>query len=136
MYRIKKEASRICLLAFLWFYGCTNQPQQTVAAPPENNFDSASADSVSPAVAPQQSDHTHTVQISKMKFDPEELTIHAGDTVVWVNNDITNHCVTEVNKAWTSSTLVPGQSWKKAITKNTDYYCAIHLVMKGKILVQ
>ncbi len=128
------RASSTCLLAFFFLAACNNQPDQTVTAPPEN--ENVPEDTTSTVAVPQQSEHTHTIEISQMKFNPDELTIHAGDTVVWINNGMTNHCVTEVNKAWTSSTLVPGQSWKKVITKNTDYYCAIHMVMKGKIIVQ
>jgi plastocyanin len=130
------KAGSICLLAFLFLVGCNNQPDQAVTTPPGNIPDSSQIDSVSSTTAPQGNEHIHTIEISKMKFNPEELTVHAGDTVVWINNDMTNHCITEANKEWTSSTLVPGQSFKKAITKNVEYYCAIHMVMKGKILVQ
>jgi hypothetical protein len=44
----------------------------------------------------------------------------------------TNHRVTESNKAPTSSALEPVKLWKKVITKNEDYFCAVHAVMKGK----
>lgn len=135
MYQCKLlKAGSVFLLAFLFLAACNNQPEQTVTTPPQNG--NAPEDTTSTVAVPQQNDHTHTIEISQMKFNPDELTIHAGDTVVWINNGITNHCVTEANMAWTSSTLVPGQSWKKIITKNTDYYCAIHMVMKGKIVVQ
>lgn len=136
LYNRMFKASSTCLLAFLFLIACNNTPEQTNTAPLENAQDTSAVDTSSSVSAPLQSEHTHVVEISKMKFNPDVLTIPKGDTVLWVNNDITNHCVTEDNKAWTSSVLAPGQSWKKAITKNTDYYCAIHLVMKGKIEVQ
>jgi plastocyanin len=127
-------AGSICLLAI--FFACNNQPEQTVSTPPTNTVDSTQADTITSTVPVVQNEHTHTIEISKMKFNPDELTIPKGDTVVWINNDITNHCITEVNKAWTSGALTPGQSFKKRIAKSTDYYCAIHMVMKGKITVQ
>ena len=127
-------AGSICLLAL--FFACNNQPEQRVTTAPDNIIDSTQADTTTSAVPLVQNGHTHTIEISKMKFNPDELAIPAGDTVIWVNNDITNHCVTEANKKWTSSALVPGQSWKKVISKNTDYYCAIHMVMKGRITVK
>ena len=71
-----------------------------------------------------------------MKFVPSELTVHKGDTVVWINRDIFPHDVTELkNKAWSSSTLQQGRSWFKIITKSEDYYCSLHIVMTGKIIV-
>ena len=79
----------------------------------------------------------HTVEIKQMKFQPAELVVQKGDTVVWINNDIVAHDVTEeTNKAWTSSLMPVGQSWSLVVTKNADYYCSIHVVMKGKLVVQ
>lgn len=126
-------AGSICLLAIL--FACNNEPEHTTVAP-ENPPDSATKDTATSPTAAVQSVHLHTIEISKMKFNPDTLAIPAGDTVVWVNNDITNHCVTEVNKGWTSGTLTPGQSYQKVLAKSTDYFCAIHLVMKGSVTVQ
>lgn len=138
MNRPLHRAGSFCLLVFFFFLaGCNNTPERTFTTPSENENlpDTANNDTVQVTTSPQ-SEHTFTVEISKMKFNPGELTVHKGDTVVWINNDITNHCVTDINKAWTSSTLLPGQSFKKVINSNVDYYCALHLVMKGKIDVQ
>ena len=80
---------------------------------------------------------SHVVAINQMKFDPSEIKIHKGDTIIWVNNDMVTHCITdEKDKAWTSSQLLSGASWKKVFTNRADYYCAIHQVMKGKIVVE
>jgi plastocyanin len=63
--------------------------------------------------------------------------VHPGDTVVWVNHDMVAHDITEQkNKAWTSSLLQPGQTWKMVVTKDEEYYCSIHQVMTGKIIVE
>jgi plastocyanin len=80
---------------------------------------------------------TDTVEISQMKFQPAELTVHAGDTVVWINKDMVAHDITQVPVAtWTSSTLAPGKSWKMAVLQSDNYYCSIHIVMTGKLIVQ
>lgn len=80
---------------------------------------------------------TDTVTISGMTFHPAELHIRKGDTVVWINNDIVSHDVTErPGKAWTSDTIATGNSWKKAISQNTDYFCSIHPTMEAKIIVR
>jgi plastocyanin len=79
----------------------------------------------------------HTVEIKQMKFQPAELTVQKGDTVVWINLDIVAHDVTEEsNKAWTSSILPSGKSWSMVATQSSNYYCSIHVVMKGKLKVQ
>jgi len=79
----------------------------------------------------------YSVEIKQMKFVPDVIRLNAGDTVLWVNNDITDHDVTEeFNKSWSSSKLSTGQSWQKVIKKSDDYYCSIHVVMKGKLVVE
>lgn len=79
---------------------------------------------------------SHIVEIKDMKFQPAELTVNKGDTVIWINKDIVPHDVTEINKAWASPPLKTGNSWKKVITKSDSYYCSIHVVMKGKLIVK
>src|SRR5688572_5460248 len=79
----------------------------------------------------------HTVEIKQMKFQPEVLNVQKGDTVVWINKDIVVHDVTEeTNKAWTSSAMPFGKSWSLVVTESADYYCSIHVVMKGKLVLQ
>lgn len=79
----------------------------------------------------------HTVEIKQMKFQPAELVLQKGDTVVWINKDIVAHDVTEEpDKTWTSSVLPVGESWSLVVNESADYYCSIHVVMKGKLIVQ
>lgn len=79
----------------------------------------------------------YTVEIKEMKFQPAALTVKSGDTVVWINRDIVAHDVTEeAARAWSSSSLPTGASWSMVVTKSADYFCSIHVVMKGKLLVQ
>lgn len=77
----------------------------------------------------------YTVEIIQMAFRPAVLNVHKGDTVIFANKDIVDHDATEVNKAWNSPPLATGDSWKWVADKSADYYCSIHLVMKGKIIV-
>lgn len=79
----------------------------------------------------------YTVEITQMKFQPASITIQQGDTVVWVNHDIVPHDITEeTGKHWTSGPLEPGKTWSMVVVKSADYYCSIHVVMKGKLVVQ
>lgn len=79
----------------------------------------------------------YTVEIKDMKFVPDDITVKQGDTIIWINHDMMAHDVTEEGeKLWTSSVIPPGNSWKREITSSVNYYCSIHVVMKGKIKVQ
>jgi plastocyanin len=79
----------------------------------------------------------YTVEIKQMRFEPAELTLQKGDTVVWVNLDIVPHDVTEESrKVWSSSLMPTGKSWSLVVTQSADYYCSIHVVMKGKLVIE
>ena len=82
-------------------------------------------------------EHYHTVEIKQMKFIPDELAVRKGDTVVWVNNGITLHDVTEQpSSAWSSKPIPVGSSWTTIVEETAEYYCSLHVVMKGSIVVQ
>jgi plastocyanin len=79
----------------------------------------------------------HVVEIRQMQFVPDTVHVHEGDSVRWVNKDIVDHDVTEAAAhAWKSSRLKPGQVWTLAASQSADYYCNLHQVMKGKIVVE
>jgi len=102
-----------CLILFIFlFNGCTSSPEKAVHK-------------------------VYNVEIKQMQFQPASLTVQKGDTVIWTNHDIVAHDVTEESsKAWTSSVMPVGQSWSLVVTQSADYYCSIHVVMKGKLMVQ
>jgi plastocyanin len=79
----------------------------------------------------------HIVLIQQMKFDPAVLTVSAGDTVTWINKDIFDHNVTEQEKnLWMSDVLSPGKTWSKVVKQNATYYCVLHPVMKGSLVIE
>ena len=80
---------------------------------------------------------SHTVEIKGMQFQPGEIRIKSGDTVTFINKDILVHNVTEEqNKSWASPSLSTDQSYSVVITGTSNYYCTIHPVMKGKVIVE
>ncbi|MEO8935071.1 MAG: plastocyanin/azurin family copper-binding protein [Xanthomarina sp.] len=77
---------------------------------------------------------TFTIIIFRMKFNPENLQVKKGDTVIWINKDFVPHDVTDaINDKWTSKSLNQGEKWQKVIEEDIHYYCSIHKVMKGTI---
>jgi len=90
----------------------------------------------SPAAPAAQ--HSVTVTIEGMQFKPAELTVHAGERIVWVNKDLFPHTVTAVGKAFDSGAIASNASWSYAPAKKGDYSygCSFHPSMKGMIKVQ
>ena len=78
---------------------------------------------------------TDTVRIAAMKFVPDVINVSAGTTIVFINDDMVSHDITEAAKGWSSQLLAPTKSWSMVAVKSADYYCSIHVVMKGKIIV-
>jgi plastocyanin len=82
---------------------------------------------------------THTVTIEGMKFEPEALTVAAGDTVIWVNKDLVAHTATSSDVGIFDSKLIaPDASWKLTVRKKGDfaYVCTYHPTMKATLHVR
>lgn len=55
---------------------------------------------------------------------------------MWINDDLVEHDVTEQTlMSWTSSRLSSGSTWKMVATNSEAYYCSLHVIMKGQIVV-
>jgi plastocyanin len=81
---------------------------------------------------------SHIVTIETMKYSPETLTVHAKDTVTWMNKDLFPHTVTADNKSFDSKTIEAGKSWKYTAIKkgHFNYHCDLHMTMKAKLIVE
>lgn len=80
---------------------------------------------------------SHTILIKGMRFEPSEIHLKKGDTVIWINRDIVVHDATEFSdKKWSSGPMKNGDTWKMEVNKSYDYFCSIHITMKGKIIVE
>lgn len=80
-----------------------------------------------------------TVKIDNFSFGPATITIPAGSTVTWTNNDDVPHVVTsDDNKMFKSKALDTDDHFSFTFTKpgTYNYYCEIHPKMTAKIVVQ
>ena len=59
------------------------------------------------ALVPQVFAATTNVSITSTGFLPESITIKAGDTVVWTNNDTTDHTATDDQLTWDTDVIAP-----------------------------
>jgi plastocyanin len=85
--------------------------------------------------------HTPTtipVSIKNLAFNPATVTIHVGDSVIWTNNDGFAHTVTADGGTFGSPNLPAGATFSHTFNSAGEfaYHCAIHLSMKGKVVVQ
>jgi plastocyanin len=83
---------------------------------------------------------TRTVVVQGMRYEPATLTIRAGDSVTWVNEDIVDHTATgsaSARPAFDSQAIRVGKSWTHAFTASGrfDYVCTFHPTMHGVIEV-
>jgi plastocyanin len=70
----------------------------------------------------------HNVTIDGARFSPSELTVKAGDTIVWVNKDILAHTATAKDGAFDSKVIQPGKSWRFVARRKGQfpYTCSFH----------
>jgi len=80
----------------------------------------------------------HTVTMDGVQYNPAELTVRRGDTVVWVNKDPFPHTATANDKTFNSGSIAVGGTWKYVATASGvhSYSCNFHPTMKGKLTVK
>ena len=79
----------------------------------------------------------HRVTIAALKYVPESLAVHRGDTVVWLNDDPFPHTVTAAG-AFDSGSIPAGASWRFVArrTGTFGYVCSLHSNMKATLIVE
>jgi plastocyanin len=75
--------------------------------------------------------------IVNFAFEPADLAVKVGDTVVWTNNGSAPHTTTSDAGVWDSGTLSPGGTSTFTFTAagTFQYRCNIHPAMRGTITV-
>ena len=78
------------------------------------------------------------VTMKDFMFSPTSLTVKAGSTVTWTNEDDEPHTVVSDDKLFRSGSLDTNQSFKFTFDKAGTYHftCSIHPRMLGTIVVQ
>jgi plastocyanin len=81
---------------------------------------------------------THQVTIEAVRFDPQELTVKVGDTIIWTNRDPFPHTATAAGKQFNSREIAAGRSWKFTARKKGvfAYACLLHPTMLGTLRVE
>lgn len=79
------------------------------------------------------------ITIQTVKYSPATVEIKTGETVTWVNNDLTPHTVTSQDGSeLNSGSIDSGASWSHTFSHagSYPYYCTFHTEMKGTVIVK
>ena len=79
-----------------------------------------------------------TVSIKNFAFNPASITVAAGTTVVWTNDDTTGHTVTADDGSFDSKTIDTGGTFSQTFgtAGSFTYKCTIHSSMTATVVVQ
>ena len=153
-HHFKIKFSAVALVSLFLISSCNSGSKDTMPAVNDNSastnettvkpnsaatlptVDSATTAKTTAAESANVKAETHVVTMENMKFNPATITVKKGEKVTFINKDIVAHNATETKNAWASPLLQNGQSWTFSPEKTSDYYCTVHVVMKGKIIVK
>jgi len=83
------------------------------------------------------------VVMSNNSFQPAQITVPAGTTVTWINQDSTSHTVTAGTRGNPSGLFDSGEvasggtfSFTFDTPGTYDYFCSVHNGMDGQVVVQ
>ena len=82
--------------------------------------------------------NTATVNIDNFAFTPATLTVTAGATVTWKNEDDSPHRIGDKNGTFKSAALDTDDTFSHTFAAPGEYpyICTIHPYMVGKIIVK
>lgn len=90
------------------------------------------------AVSEPRQPVTHVVRIENMKFSPDVIRVHPGDTIEFQNLDLVPHTATERSSQRFDSGLISGNAkwkWVAPEAGTFNYRCLYHPEMAGTIIV-
>ena len=79
------------------------------------------------------------VSVDNFTFGPKTLTVKAGTTVTWTNNDDIPHSIVDKDrKVFRSKALYTGDTFSFTFVNpgNYDYFCGLHPHMTGRVVVE
>ena len=105
-----KKMFIVLMSLLLLLAACSSAPTPAPAQPVQetDGVINSGSDAVVSGTTPGNSDKTtttpttHEVHIKSFKFVPSDITVSAGDTVVWINDDSAPHTATANNGEFNS----------------------------------
>src|ERR1700719_4211131 len=90
------------------------------------------------AILPGARAEDATIRIGNFTFDPPQLTVKAGTTVTWRNEDDIPHTIASAERRFKSKALDTDDGYSFIFTEpgTYAYFCSLHPHMTGTIVVQ
>jgi plastocyanin len=80
----------------------------------------------------------HEIAIRNFTFEPAQLSVTRGDTIVFSNTDFLPHTATARDSTWDSKSIDGGKMW--SVVTNApgthEYYCVFHPTMRATVVVR
>ena len=78
------------------------------------------------------------VDIDQFTFLPQRITVKAGTTVTWINDDDVPHTIVSSSKVFKSKALDTADKFSFTFTTpgTYDYFCSLHPHMTGAVVVE
>jgi plastocyanin len=96
-----------------------------------------------PTAQPAEGGATVDVSMKNIRFSPPQITVKAGTTVIWTNDDTVGHTVTSGTRGnpsglFDSGDVPAGGTFSFTFTEpgTYNYYCKIHPGMDGVVIVE
>jgi YVTN family beta-propeller protein len=88
-------------------------------------------------VSAQASGTAASVSIAGFAFGPQAITVKAGSSVTWSNDDGSPHTVTFKDGSAGAKSLSPGEKFTRVFDRagTYEYFCSFHPYMTGRVVV-
>jgi plastocyanin len=121
--------------------GSTSTPAASAAASAAGPSEAAPTEAAPSEAAPSEAPAAgggDAVTIKNFAFGPASLSVVAGSTVTWTNDDSAAHTATADDGSFDSSSIAPGSTFSQTFDAAGmfAYHCSIHPDMKATIEVQ
>ncbi len=137
-------------LAFAGVTGCGDDEagDQTVSAPSStgevtatetSTETSTTEDATGGETPPEDSTGSgDAVEITEFDYAPKEITVPAGTTVTFTNQDEAAHTATADDDSFDTESLSKGDSAEETFDEpgTYTYFCRFHVFMKGSVVVE
>ena len=86
----------------------------------------------------QEASAPHAVDIADFDYEPETITVAAGETVTWTNSDRARHTATADDQAFDTGTLELDDAGEVTFDEpgSYPYFCRFHAFMTGTVEVE
>lgn len=115
--------------------GCSKPPAPPIpTVPPKPVPTTPSTAPVS--TTPGEQTNVTRIAVKDLAFTPAEVTVEAGATIGWMNEDTVAHTITGAD--FDSGEIQPGMEYRHTFSApgTYDYHCTLHPGMTGKVVVQ